>query len=436
MFSRSRILRAGVLTAFACSALPLSAFAGAKIYTNSSHGNSNYGVKRSGTSSPALTTGYAQGNCAHCHEQHASIEGSEPAPVDNAPSPYALFTTNHVDQTDNLCLKCHVGLGSIQSVGSIVNRSYSYRAGGWTSDPLDDIKEAFSSSGSSHGLDNIQTFLSGKWNYNDYSNPCAGCHNPHAAQGDPANSPNSAKSSGSRGWLLSRPSEHGSTPWPLWGDDSSEKMSNYTSSYQAPYRFGSTTAFEPDGSSTENGSNLTDFNTFCTDCHNTNPEQPYSTRLGRDLYQINWSSQDKHGKISADGGIAMLAPYDATMGKVLSCTDCHEPHGSPNKYLIRAEVNGSALSGTIGTGSKDLGLLCRQCHQDDGGSTANYWEQAHHYGADPPYKQQGPCGTCHVGGGGFPIPCIRCHFHGSWVNDPSNSDDITPTNSPYSRTTF
>lgn len=44
-------------------------------YLDSAHANTSYGVNRSGLSS----FGYSIGNCAHCHEQHASIGGSEPA---------------------------------------------------------------------------------------------------------------------------------------------------------------------------------------------------------------------------------------------------------------------------------------------------------------------------------------------------------------------
>lgn len=46
-------------------------------YLDSAHGNSTYGVNRSSIS----TFGYSKGNCVHCHEQHASIGGAEPAVV-------------------------------------------------------------------------------------------------------------------------------------------------------------------------------------------------------------------------------------------------------------------------------------------------------------------------------------------------------------------
>ncbi len=421
---RRMLKRASVLPVvfFVCAALLYVADATAGMYLNSAHGNSSYGVSRSSTGS------YPRGLCANCHEQHASIGGSEPSPA-GGPDGYLLFDTNFTSQTAGLCFDCHTDTSSYQVGGSIINRSYSFRAGGWTSDTLNDILEAFSytSPGTSHNLSDISNFISGRWNYTSDSNPCAACHNPHAAQGDPPNAPNSAKSAATRGWPVSRPSLHSrdNNAWGLWGDDAGEKMSDFVGAlmYQAPYRYGSTTTFEPDGSTTQDGSNLTDFATFCTDCHNPS-NTIYSTTLGRNLKPIDWvttggeSGGDKHGINGATVGIAVDPPFSpSNYGQyVLSCTDCHEPHGSPNRYLIRKEVNGSLLAGTVGSGTKSFGYLCRQCHIDDNdynGGTVNSWEYLHHLSADAPYVQMS-CSNCHgSGGGGTPINCFNCHFHGS-----------------------
>ncbi|VAX30246.1 hypothetical protein MNBD_NITROSPIRAE03-1452 [hydrothermal vent metagenome] len=405
--------------------------AGAGPYLDSAHGDSAYGVKRSAAGFPV---DYPRGLCAHCHEQHASIGGSEPTPT-GGPDNYMLFDTNYTGQTADFCFDCHTDTSSYQAGGSIVNRSYSFRAGGWTSDTLNDILEAFSfnyaPSGNSHHLDDISTFISGRWSYTSDSNPCVACHNPHSAQGDPINAPNSAKSSSSRGWPVSRPSLHSkdNNAWGLWGDGTGEKMSDYVGGllYQAPYRYNSTTTFEPDGSTTENGSNLTDFVSFCTDCHNTT-NTIYSTTLGGNLGTIDWvtaggdasTSGDKHGKNGATVGIDIDPPFlPINYGQyVLSCTDCHEPHGSPNDYLIRREVNGSVLAGTVGSGTKDFGYLCRQCHIDDNdynNGTVNAWEYVHHISIpDHPYAQTS-CSRCHGSGGNPPPPirCSLCHYHGS-----------------------
>ncbi|MEW6570404.1 MAG: hypothetical protein AB1390_04420 [Nitrospirota bacterium] len=419
--------------------LPDSASSGP--YLDSAHGNTSYGVNRTSLS----TFGYSTGNCAHCHEQHASIGGSAPAPDGTNASIYCLFYNNHVSQTDNFCYKCHTDLSSLQT-GGLINRSYSYRAGGYTSDTLNDILQAFSftSPGSSHNLGNIRTFLTGKsWGYTSDSNPCGGCHNPHRVQGDPADLPNSAKSSVTRGWPVSRPSQHSTDndAWGLWGDNlpaATERMSNYATGYryQAPYRVGGAT-YEPDGSATQNGSNLTDYVTFCQDCHLSS-----MTAYGLSNTPINWETGDKHGKTAATATsgnyIDIDTPFSNTYGGqyVLACTDCHEPHGAPNLMLIRKEVNGTALAGTISTltpvdctatylaGNKYLGYLCNRCHKDDAdaiGGTANNWCYVHHQSTDAFYTG-GMCNNCHdtVGMGGgtcnrtvSAIDCNCCHYHGS-----------------------
>lgn len=379
-------------------------------YLNSAHGSASYGVNRTGISS----TGYSKGHCAHCHEQHASIGGSEPDPT-GGPDKYALFYTNYNSQTDSLCLTCHTDIGSFQT-GGLVNRSYSYRAGAWTSDILNDVKEAFSyiSPGTSHDLDDIKTFITGKWNYTSDSNPCNACHNPHMANGDPADSPNSTKNSGTRGWPVSRPSQHNkdNNAWGLWGDDAGEKMNDYTSGFQAPYRYNSTTAYEPDGSSTQNGSNLTDYVSLCTDCHN-NTNIIYSTSLGRNLYKFSWNVE-KHGSGSAtnDSFTDVTEPYqEANLGTyVLSCTDCHEPHGSSNRFLVRKGINGETATTTVTIiatpdNTREWKSLCSKCH----GSSV---EAAHHLtGLN--------CSTCHGMRGTDFRNCLDCHYHGNTAIDGS-----------------
>ncbi len=354
-------------------------------YTNSAHGDTSYGVNRKRTS---IETGfgYSKGNCAHCHEQHASIGGQT-----ITPKGYELFYDNYLSQTDGVCFKCHDNTITV-SATAIDNYSYSYRAGGWTDDTLNDIKEAFTNphSLSSHNLTDIENLIDNNWNnwrYAADSNPCAACHNPHRAQGDPANS-SLPKSSTTRGWTVSLPSQHSkdNNTWGLWGDDSTERMSNYTLNYQAPYRYNSTITYEPDGSTTQDGSNLTDYVTFCTDCHNST-NTIYSTTLRRNLKTIDWSvTGDYRGKRDATSNADMDEPYlnDPT-NRVLACTDCHEPHGSPNLYLIRKEVNGantvaltedtraawdslcdrchtSKLAAPYCTGDDDGTLLCSGCH--------------------------------------------------------------------------
>jgi hypothetical protein len=447
----------GGLAVFSIILYPRKANSGP--YLNSTHGNSTYGVNRNSISA----FGYPRGHCSHCHEQHASIGGSEPQPT-GGPDQFLLFSDSYTSQTDNFCIKCHTETGSYQT-GGLVNRSYSYRAGGYSSDSLNDILEAFSfcysgcssPSSSSHNLDNIKSFINGKWNYTSDSNPCNACHNPHAAIGDPANAPNSDKSFGTRGYSpVSRPSLHSkeTSVWGLWGDVAAERMNVKANAlggiYQSPLNGSS--SYEPDGSSTEDGANLTDFVTFCTDCHNESNTiitshslfNPSTGAMGRnELFKINWTSEHHGGYAITNycslSGVSLLAsPYDGltNCGKhVLSCTDCHEPHGSTNNYLVRTWVNngfndcrpGSCAvptptrlpvtvtnygtdNGPDGLANKEWVYLCGKCH-----TNLNHGDAHTHPIQD--YNDDDSvdffdCLVCHPNGGDY-VNCGDCHYHGS-----------------------
>ena len=451
--SKRRFLLTSVLIGVGVSVCILIPWgiASAEGYADSAHGNDSYGVCRS-------DAGYARGDCANCHD-----------PFDNSTcdvnyrnlcAPYDI----------NFCCNCHDNTTTYAAT-PVVNRSYSYRAGGWTDDTVDDILEAFTTSISWHNLDDIKTFIgtSGeeKWGYTVNSNPCTACHHRHRAQGDPANSPTALKDPSTRGFMVSRPSEHESAAWGLWGDNPAERMSAYASDYQAPYRKGSTTTYEPDGSTTADGSNLTDFDTFCTDCHNTT-WTIYSTARGRDLIRIDWDNEI-HGKGDGSDSLCGDDPYasgPSGVGKVLSCLDCHEPHGSQNVALIRQEVNGDTLTANITTMpsqfppdacndifddeefyNKEFTSLCNRCHGSDQDINSNCpsdtWYNIHHgdlgYAGDAPLQPPDPCtndypygkllcGTnCHARASGHywdctndvvgPIDCKCCHYHGSIRDD-------------------
>jgi len=412
-------------------------------YLSSAHGDSSYGVNRTATAN----SGYAQGNCAHCHEMHASIGGSEPAPAGGSASSFCLFadnfntskTTGPYIQADDFCFYCHCYTDStILQTSNFTNYDYSHTFAGYTTSTPASIFAAFNQTGSYHNLYDIQDFA--KTNFSSFfkpdSNPCVACHNPHLVKRNKEHVTDPTYTA------ISRPSAHGE----LWGDSTGELMSNYTASYQAPYYY-SSTSFEPGGTATYNGSTMPDYVSFCTDCHNAS-NVIHSNELGRNLRTIDWDNE-KHGKGPADVSICIDPPYASSyctssgLGKVLSCLDCHEPHGSSNMVLIRREVNGSGLSGSVTTISssgcltntdhnKDIGYLCRQCHMDDAdysgnSSYINMWEAVHHCANDFPYKQSG-CSNCHGSGGGGnvckggggttpAINCNCCHYHGASAAD-------------------
>jgi len=356
-------------------------------YLDSAHGNTSYGVKRDVT----VLSGYSRGNCSHCHEMHGSVGGSEPTPASGSASPFCLFadnfsgvTTNTYSQSDEFCFYCHTSTGSLQLNG-ITNNDYSATFGG-ASPTVTGIMDAFNQT-SYHNLYDIKNFASTNLSsfFTSVSNPCIGCHNPHIAKR------NKGFVTDPTYTAISRPSAHGE----LWGDGTGERMSDYYSGhYQAPYYYGSTSTYEPGGTATYDGSNMPDYATFCTDCHNSS-NTIYSTTLARNLYLIDWTTPitvdpttgyetggDKHGIADATVNINIKDPFASsglgiTIGFVVSCLDCHEPHGSPNVMLIRREVNGGDLAGNISLFyTADWGYLCGRCHKDDSyfGGTAGKFE--------------------------------------------------------------
>jgi len=375
-------------------------------YSDSAHGDTTYGVNRT----VLATEGYVTGNCAHCHEQHASVAGTEPTPALGV-AKFCLFAENFSDQTtntvpydeaDNVCFYCHSSLGSLQS-GGITNDNYSATFGGATA-TTSGILQAFNQS-SYHNLYDLKRYITGAIGSKTFtsfptdSNPCSGCHNIHIAKRNKENAGDPTYSA------ISKPSDHDN----LWGVTSpDERMSalSYGTAYQPPYYYGST-ALEPDGASTlrsTQAEKTPDYNAFCTDCHNST-NTIYSTTLSRNLRTIDWDVE-KHGKGNADTYINVDLPFTAgssALGYILACTDCHEPHGSPNSFLIRPDVNGASLGTTINSFSDtDMLYLCARCHADNN-------QQIHHSLNDYPYTAQ-QCGTCHTG---YPMACTNCHYHGS-----------------------
>jgi hypothetical protein len=281
---------------------------------------------------------------------------------------------NPTSQTDNFCFQCHKGTGSVQ-VGGITNYTYSKNFGGGTA-TFTNIYDAFNSTGtyaSSHNLADVLTRATQAWSttFTSTTNACIACHNPHTAQ---KNYPVTVNTMGGVNTAIRRPGDYKIDDYNLWGDEPNatsgfnEMMSDWTANYQAPYCVGGT--YEPACNSTSDGSNLPNFVVSCrTGCHRNNTT--YSTERGRNLYAINWTNdinepgiRSVHGKFQHTGNNngTVIAPYTEGVNYVLSCTDCHEPHGSQNKWLIRSTVNGKAINPGIDMNENRFWTLCTACH--------------------------------------------------------------------------
>lgn len=392
-------------------------------YLDSAHGNSIYGVNR--MVFDAQYANFATGNCAHCHETHASIAGANPLPA-GGPFAHTLFAANFNSartqhpylEPDNFCFACH----SETSGQQVVNQNYSTTFGGGTTGTgPQSIMTAFNQS-SYHNLFDIWSFLQNNPLYpgfNTNSNPCGGCHDSHLAK----RNWDSAQSGFPLLSSISKPDSIGS----LWGE--TELMSSFLG-YEAPYAF--TISREPAGVGDSAGAKTPDYVGFCTSCHDQD-NFIWSTTLNREVKKINWGNTglgpSKHGDLSREGNNSFREPYATAAAIktnfVLSCLDCHEPHGAINIMLLRRRANGENLEGIL-TSTDALGLLCKRCHSDDliaaaGTGTADSWEYVHHLATGAPYPKVA-CGNCHGAGGGIgggvggePIGCGNCHGHG--LND-------------------
>jgi hypothetical protein len=348
--------------------------ASAGTYADSAHGNGTYGVNRSDVlPDPDHPDAYDIGACAHCHDTfNDSICGVNDLMLFSTP----VFTS----QSDTFCYDCHRGTGTSIQVNMPDQRPYSRKIGGDTSITCPkNIRAAFrfvddagqpqtlcnSSVGSSHNLSDIRNLLQGRWGFDDNIDnidPCHGCHNPHLAQRlSTVKSP------------ISRPSTHDGN-WDVYGAKTSERMDRYTYSYQPPYKYPAGSG----GYEWPSGASAPDINSVCIDCHGLPWGEVVSTRYGR-LEVV--SGGGKHGTYHGTpmpyyGGL--IDPYQDWDYVTLMCTDCHEPHGSPNEFLLRTCVNGT--SGIVVPGPGQYYYFCKACH----------WLGSFHSG--------GPtddCGHCH-----------------------------------------
>lgn len=384
----------------------------ASMYTDSAHGNDLCGVNRSGT-------GYTRGACTHCHETFdGSICGQNQLML-FAPKFNTSATQGPYVKGDNFCFNCHYGTGTCQDPACF-NYCYSATFGGSSDTAPATIFDAFNCS-SYHNLNDVLNFAKGENGWTTFtanSNPCSACHDVHIAKQNRINQTDPTYTA------ISRPSNHNN----LWGDNSSptnERMNRYTT-YVAPFYVGADptltmTKHEPDGDNYDqagaDGSNIPDYVSFCTDCHNGS-NSIYTTTLGGNLSTIDWV-EAKHGEAPTSGHGPKgdrTAPYttDGTSNTtektdtnfVLSCLDCHEPHGSASEYLLRTEINGVTET-TVA--------------DDSHNSIVNrYGNTTHSIAIEYPGEWVFFCSACHdinphggTGKDNWRIDCEHCHKHGS-----------------------
>ncbi|NIN37071.1 MAG: hypothetical protein GTO60_19050 [Gammaproteobacteria bacterium] len=373
----------------------------------------NSGTKR-------LKTGYENdannSNCKQCHSPgtvavgapdwyttyadyqgsaHSSKKCTDCHDVHGAKGAYAGMT---IKNQESLCYDCHTD-GVVQNL-AVSGSAYA-----------DDIEQAFGMSGSKHDLGTA--FSIGGENY---TLECISCHNVHVVTGkywdaDQGKSPVTLFSNNTA----------------VWGDDFNEKMDFYAQSAANPGIYekpsGSTHLFD--------GDELPDYATFCLECHQYdigsisnkdwegNPHGRkragysglginYSTAWGPyqcpNGYNIcgratGWSGSTVsnepyawpvipkgRGYVGLVKGGYDQAKRNAGLNYTLSCTDCHEAHGSDRYSLMRRSLNA----------------------QYDGTEfiLSNNWEDKHALwsGGNP----EGLCWSCH---GGYQLTKEHFQWH-------------------------
>jgi predicted CXXCH cytochrome family protein len=161
---------------------------------------------------------------------------------------------------------------------------------------------------------------------------------------------------------------------------------------------------------------LPDFPTFCQTCHRQiSGRYGMSNNYSRLKFDpIRYIKGDGGGVVATHGlargresdhdNLRLREPFfskrhdeDGTViaNLYLSCTDCHEPHGSENPFLIRTMVNGRK---GIKVDRKRFFELCNACHE-----IANPWPGGYPHGS-PGDMNERNCIECHnhsAGGGRF-----------------------------------
>jgi hypothetical protein len=295
---------------------------------------------------------YATGNCGHCHEQHASLGGSEPVPVGGGPDDYLLFD---VMSSNTFCNTCHDGSPVTGDVA----------------------RQTTDTSGHDPSISYVGT--SGT-----ISASCLDCHDPHVAQ--ETTHSEAVDGNTASGVLLNvagvRASWTGPPPAPTPGNE---------------------TLISPNYTATDA---ITKEYELCLKCHSSYAFNTFPagwTDQGKEFNPYNYSfhpvsdepidGQWNNTWLRANYANALWSPWNtlANRDARMHCSDCHGsnlagpvgPHGSNVVYILKA-------TGPVTNNYDDL---CNMCHRPTNSSAfANHTRGQHIY----PNNRLG-CVGCHGG---------------------------------------
>jgi len=377
----------GVFFLALCSLLPQLALAGP--YYNSAHGDGANGgvngVDRSG--SEPLYGNYDPGSCAHCHEQHASLDGSEPLPQGGLPDKYLLF--DDALSGNDFCAVCHGSADGNPPTGDVASAADYTASATYVS-----------------GHDPGSTVLPVG------SEPlCVVCHDVHAAT---STSHSEAVDGNTASGVLLKVVAGNTYTWGSPGTPSGdlESLSDAIPS--------STT------------SPITKEYELCFKCHAFGSGSPPGTWTdqGEEFNPNNYSVHPVAGPVQWNNSVIrnnptsfLKTPWSTNLNKKMHCSDCHGsgvtgdpvgPHGSNNKYLLK---DWGAVADASAVYAPDR--LCLRCHVDtyDGGSlpAGSPWSHAsngaHQYEGEDYVAGDNVlgCYACHGGPAGFAAFSLPTH---------------------------
>ena len=315
--------------------LPTLATAGT--YKNSAHGNTGTGVSRASLNA-VTSRNYATGNCAHCHEQHASIAASKPAPA-NGPDNYLAAGTEQ-----DLCLHCHTAYTDNASSGV----------------PADIDTDISNASNHRHNLTISNTAHKPKETLDDINNAnkhieCTDCHNPHLAR---VNSP-SPRTKGTNAITAPNPLEgvpgaaidYGETPtnW-LAPSQNSYTLQTATKEYEICFKCHSGANIDVTswGDSTTGPDSWTDVGMeFSPGNMSGHPvvmalnDYPNSEEVVKWIDGVPYNYKGLWNEtVHATNWDQLLPPWENAGNQTMYCSDCHAgtnaagPHGSAARWML------------------------------------------------------------------------------------------------------
>lgn len=300
--------------------------------------SSAHGVNINRQTIDAKYSGYATGNCAHCHEAHASLGGSEPAPT-GGPDQALAFNLE-----ENLCETCHDGNPAADNIMAQIDKANAH--------PTDDYSGR-------HSISENTTTNMTPGNYADGASrhaECADCHNPHAAGTTVHTAGTNAVTSSSPLYMVSgvEPAFPAGTNMPV--------PSGYT---EIPASTGISKEYQ-----------------LCFKCHSDWTTQPAAqTNIAQHFNSNNLSFHPVMAVVPATRVLKttqLTAAWVNVGAQTMYCSDCHGsettgdpagPHGSTISKVLKGRWPRNS-SGTLwvlndgknNTNNFNAECLCYQCH--------------------------------------------------------------------------